>query len=584
MEDLQQGSQAAEDRSNKTAEALRALREGLGSKIETHRRRISDLETDLTARVLQIAEELAQEQAAESQAELSLHEEQLRKLRESLSERDSKIAQLELRIADAEAHRELIAEELANSRSAIDAVRVAECQDCAQLRTELTAVNDRQANSTARVEELLAQIGQLTQELTESRETEARLLTQHRADDSALAESQVAVAEARQLLDGKVGELAAERDALVGQVSQLQAELSLQAETLSSEHSWLEKELQAGEQSRKQLVGEFEDLLKKYKGTETELEAAKLKNDQAVALLKRAEEKILEITHSKVHEEELEQARRKFELALADAQKLKRENAELQEELAHRPEVSEQETPKLVSLRVERDALAARVAELESAPVHEVDEDAERDMSDLQRRFELAVEDLRHLKQENAQLKDKLASVPQATSIIPSLSHPAMDWQSQKARLLALLESEEAAEQTPERQQERTTIEGTISITDHVVAEKDRLIAELQAQLADESIAVSGKENVEGEILDKDELIQAERSKLDLLQKEWREKLRTAEMEMSLQRATLARKESELQQKLQAVEQAQAEAPAGPDGKPRRKWLSALGLRDDDEK
>jgi hypothetical protein len=88
---------------------------------------------------------------------------------------------------------------------------------------------------------------------------------------------------------------------------------------------------------------------------------------------------------------------------------------------------------------------------------------------------------------------------------------------------------------------------------------------------------------VETELVNKDELVQAERAKLEALQKELHNKLRTAEMEMSIQRASLARREAELQQKLQAAQQTQADAPLGADGKPRRKWLSALGIRDDDE-
>jgi hypothetical protein len=213
-----------------------------------------------------------------------------------------------------------------------------------------------------------------------------------------------------------------------------------------------------------------------------------------------------------------------------------------------------------------------------------VDEDAEQRMSDLQRRFELAVEDLRHLKQENAQLQEKLGKASRGEVTASQSTGTAMDWQSQRARLLEALESEDAEEESAERRQERTTIEGTISITDHVVAEKDRELAELRAQLADQSFAVVEESSAQSELLDKDELIAAERSKLAQLQQELHEKLRTAELEMSVQRATLARKQAEIEQKLHAAQQAATDAPVGPDGKPRRKWLSALGLRDDDEK
>ncbi len=654
MEEPAPDAPSAENRSLKTAATLRALRDSLGAKLERQRRRISDLETDLTARVLHIAEELAQEQAAEWQADVALHEDHLRKVRGSLAERDAAIAKLERQLSNAELSHLRLSAELAESRSAIDSVRVQECQACGKLRGELAAAQEQATHSDTklqdlqtkvgqlsqelaqskaaaqallaeqtsgesvlaetqfaveqtqklldetlaeleaseerenlaaeRVAELLVQIDQLAEELAEARDAESKLRAQHFADDNAMAESQLAADRDNQLLRAQLAEVAAARDDFAEQLAQVRAEVTAREELSANEHSWLEKEFEAAEQGRKQLATEFEQLLKQHKLAEQALAVAQLQNDQAVALLQKAEDRIHELTSSTEHEEALEQARRKFELALADAQKLKRDNAELQAELAQRPEKSAAESPELVSLRVERDALAARVAELEATPVQVVNENAEQRMSDLQRRFELAVEDLRHLKQENAQLQEKLSKAPQGVGLSSHGHGTAMDWQSQKARLLATLESEDAEGETAERRQERTTIEGTISITDRVVADKDREIAELRAQVVDQSFAVVEEFSAQSEMLDKDELIAAERSKLTQLQQELHEKMRTAEMEMSIQRATLARKEAEIEQKLQAAQQAAADAPVGPDGKPRRKWLSALGLRDDGEK
>lgn len=758
MDESEQGAHAAEDRSHKTAEALRALREGLGAKLETHRRRITDLETDLTSRVLQIAEELAQEQATESRAEFALHEDQLRRLRDQLTERDAKIAKLERQVSDSELHQLRLSAELAESRSAIETVRLEECPDCERLRAEIAAQHDRlskvesaelelsshlastlqeltetrqhlqmaeerehrvhvqlreeqaakqkeTSKSSSQISELQTTIDQLTQQvddltqlLADARNNEAELLSQHSADDSTaaelrdatkrikqdldnkafelveaeerelaanlrieellanleglekqlaeaqalesqlqqkcstsehdFAETQASLEESKQSIeqktleveqlteqlslanesvarleaqcqaenqaltnsraeidlelqgrDEKINSLASERETLASQVEELRGELNTLKESTASELSWIEKECEAAELAKQQLASEFEELLKQQKATEDSLSAANEKNDQAVSLLKKAEARILELSNSAVSEEALEQAQRKFELALADTQKLKRENAELQEELAQRPEKSDSESPELVSLRVERDALATRVAELEAIKAPAVDPDVELRLSDAQRRFELAVEDLRQLKQENVKLQEQLVKGGGSVPVHPT----AMDWQSQKARLLAALESEEEAEQTVERQQERTTITGTIEITDRVVAEKDREIYELQRQLAEQSIA-DKPANTSQDVLDGDEFIATERAKIAELQKELHEKLRTAELELSVQRAALARKEAEIEQKQQAAIQAAADAPVGPDGKPRRKWLSALGLRDDDEK
>jgi len=50
-----------------------------------------------------------------------------------------------------------------------------------------------------------------------------------------------------------------------------------------------------------------------------------------------------------------------------------------------------------------------------------------------------------------------------------------------------------------------------------------------------------------------------------------------------VQRATLARRENELQQKLAEIQQVETDESRTAEGKPRRRWLSALGLRDDDD-
>jgi hypothetical protein len=92
-------------------------------------------------------------------------------------------------------------------------------------------------------------------------------------------------------------------------------------------------------------------------------------------------------------------------------------------------------------------------------------------------------------------------------------------------------------------------------------------------------------------ILDTDELIQSEREKLRLLQHEWEEKLRIAEIEISLERARISRERLEFETSIHSMPSesqiASGEEPKHckrseqePLGKPRR-WLRRLGLRDD---
>lgn len=790
MEESDQGSQASEDRSQKTAAALRALREGLGTKLDSHRRRISDMESDLTARVLQIADEMAVDQAAENQAGLLLRDDQYRKLKEALSERDATIARLQRQLSDTELHHLRASAELVDSRTSVESKGDHPCETCSGLRSELAtaqesaaaaggkiaelegriaefeavaagspgdpeamhaveatqlrnelaeqrqqieasaerelelelrvesltqelaqaraaeqklqaqhtadnaayiksqlmatqgqqllsqrtaelatateqiesqlkqietlteelaataereaqasshaaelvtqlesltgeletarqiesdlrnqcstdaaavgesqsavtelqqrldelasqlaAASERETDANARVEQLLGQVEGLTRDLAAAREAETELRNQQTADDTTLSELQRSSEEAQQALREELATLTATHDALRQELEATRAELAARGESASDEIAWLQKERQAAQQSHDQLATEFGELLKQQQAEREALSEFKAKAEQSSLQLQQAEERIKELTAAS--EDELEQTRRKFELALTDAQKLKRENTQLQEELARRPETAENESPELVSLRVERDALAARIAELEASPIQAIDEDSEQRFADLQRRFELAVEDLRHLKQENASLTEKLASASPSAQQTPAAGQ-AMDWQAQKARLLAALESEDADDQSAERREELVTIEGTLQITDRVVAEKDLEIARLRDQLNERPVEGVEKE-VEANILDTDELIAAERAKLAALQSEWHEKLRAAELEISVQRAAIARKEAEIEQKLQAVEAAQNDPAVGADGKPRRRWLSALGLRDDDE-
>ena len=68
------------------------------------------------------------------------------------------------------------------------------------------------------------------------------------------------------------------------------------------------------------------------------------------------------------------------------------------------------------------------------------------------------------------------------------------------------------------------------------------------------------------------------------LEGQWREKLRQAEIDISVERAKLARERSDLDAKLRSFEDAGGDAPNGtPTPKQSGRWLSRLGLKDDDK-
>ncbi|MFO0791812.1 MAG: hypothetical protein U0805_20310 [Pirellulales bacterium] len=276
----------------------------------------------------------------------------------------------------------------------------------------------------------------------------------------------------------------------------------------------------------------------------------------------------------------------KFELALEDVQRLRERIAELEQDLARRPAVAQADSAELVALRAERDELAHRVAELEEQPIAPLDPDVEQQMSDLQRRFEMAVEDVRDLKTKNAKLEAKLAAARES-GVAPSGDSSGMDWESQKRRLLASLEGQHGEDADFLAAEERASIQGTIDITDAVIAEKDREIAALVSELQaarehhDHAPAAVDDSHVH-ELLDTDEVIAQHRLRAQEHEHEMERMLRAAELELSIERAKIAREKVELEELRATLEQQRQryESTGGKpsEGPPKRRWLSKLGI------
>jgi len=165
------------------------------------------------------------------------------------------------------------------------------------------------------------------------------------------------------------------------------------------------------------------------------------------------------------------------------------------------------------------------------------------------------------------------------------------NWEAQKQRMLQSLEEEEHPD--ARRLGERPTIEGTIQITDRIIADKDQQIVKLQKQLLQEQANKSPTTGITqeiAEVLDKDETIRQERERLTALQAEWRGCLRQAEIDISLERAKLARERAEIEEKLRAYQQSTGGGELVENGvrvekpKPiRGRWLARLGLKEAEE-
>ncbi len=221
-----------------------------------------------------------------------------------------------------------------------------------------------------------------------------------------------------------------------------------------------------------------------------------------------------------------------------------------------------------------------------SAP--DADTQLQQELEDLRRRYQMALEDL---KAERARAEELEARLSQADEQGATWGDEAnLDWERQKQQILAALEAD-FDEDDPDDAQQRLQIEEVIQRTDRIIAEKEREIAELKKVLDEQSSTWEGMAlgaAAVAELLDKDEIVRQERENLKALQEQWKEKLRQAEVELSLERAKLARQKTEIDDKLHELQQklvqlekmsesARAAAAQNTLSKTRQ-WLKRLGL------
>ena len=210
-------------------------------------------------------------------------------------------------------------------------------------------------------------------------------------------------------------------------------------------------------------------------------------------------------------------------------------------------------------------------------------------------RYEMALADIRTLKQNNAELQKELnsrQSLPNSDPDTPDDAPVAMDWEAQKRRLLAQLEAD--SEDHGVSASERLTMQSLVEQTNEAIAAKDQEIARLTQLLKEQeekSEQVGNAALTPGQLVETDELLQQERESLQRIQDEWREKLRKAEVEISLERAKIGREKAKLEETMRNFERERAHleaalAEAEASGKPIKKsgrWLAQLGISRDDE-
>ncbi len=200
--------------------------------------------------------------------------------------------------------------------------------------------------------------------------------------------------------------------------------------------------------------------------------------------------------------------------------------------------------------------------------------------------------ELADLREQNADLATQLARL-QITGFhnpphlnLSNLNQESMTWEQRKRLILQQLENETAAANPEEYQNHRNEVEAIIRTTQCEIERREQEIAELKSIIEQQSntrdgVAIGAA--AIAQMIDSDELVRAEREKLAAIQQEWEAKLREAEIEMSLERAKLSRERAELEERLRkpdTVKPAPTETPPSADGKPVRRWLEHLGLRE----
>ena len=494
-----------------------------------------------------------------------------------------------------------LANELACDRSELRQAK----EEVDQRSQQLT----RQAQTLANLQEELgssrAEWEQLQQQASRQQEAWAEQIRQQqdqldrRREELAKQQSEIDAAEAKQHQGRQALDLA--RQEHQTELEQL-AVLREQLEAKRVEHDTLAEELAARQadtqRQRRHIARELKarhaEQLKELERGRAELQRQDTRQQSE---LKRQ----LETARGEQEElaAQLKASQKRGEALEADLKSLHGKYEQLRQEQARQPDGGGADAEILRSVEAERDALLARLSETEShlaeaqralTEAQKAGTGGQADDDDARRRYQMVLEDLRGLKAENAQLQGQLTQARSARSPAQA-TDGALNWEAQKQRLLATLEAD-FDENNKEAKAERLKIEEVVHETDRMLAEKDQECHELRQLLQQQSASlgsVAVGAAVLGEALDSDAIVREERQKLKDLQDQWHEKLRQAEIDLSIERAKLAREKAQLDEKLVTIGK-RAGPPEGETGKSpapakpaRGRWLERLGLKDADK-
>lgn len=237
--------------------------------------------------------------------------------------------------------------------------------------------------------------------------------------------------------------------------------------------------------------------------------------------------------------------------------------------------------------------LREEVNRLRSGDVEEGESHEALDVQ-LRERLEMATCEIIDLRTQNEELNERVTRLQINTAAhghMPHLGQEGMSWEERKKLLLAQLDAEQDGIEPEVAAAKRIDIEDILKTTDAEVARRDREIAELRSLIeqqanANQGVAVGAA--AVAQLIESDELVQEEREKLRAIQKSWEEKFRQSEIELSMERAKLARERLQIEEQKQELETALHAAaqnaivdPKDKSDPKARKWLSRLGLKEE---
>ena len=205
--------------------------------------------------------------------------------------------------------------------------------------------------------------------------------------------------------------------------------------------------------------------------------------------------------------------------------------------------------------------LAELEVQLESAGSTRSDNESER-IRDLKELLTAARHEIESLQATNEKLNAEIDEQRQEES--EHVNPEDLSWEDRKRLILRQFEDAE-----DDSREQRMEVDDIIAATEQALETKDKVIQELQQRLQSKQAEAPNPVELE-------EAIQQEREKLQKIQAEWQDKIRQAEIDLSAERARLARERTQLEGK---QSQAKPEAESKTGGRT-RKWLDHLGLRD----